>query len=106
MLVALVAAAQGATLPVALTVALERVDPYTLTWARCAFAALGVGLWLGFRGELGSYVRLDRRAWGLLALAAVMLTGNFVLYLLGLGLMTPATTQVLFQAAPLLMAIG
>ena len=48
---ALVTAALWATLPVALKIALEALDPWTLTWARFAFAALVVGAWLAWRGE-------------------------------------------------------
>jgi drug/metabolite transporter (DMT)-like permease len=95
-----------ATLPVALKVALERVDPITLTWARFTFATAAVGGWLGLRGELGAYTRLSGGAWGVMAIAAVMLIGNYVLYLVGLQLTTPANTQMLIQAAPLLMALG
>ncbi|MFX8262295.1 EamA family transporter, partial [Acinetobacter baumannii] len=35
-----------ATLPIALKITLEQLDPITLTWFRFAVAALGVGGWL------------------------------------------------------------
>ena len=99
-------AALWATLPVALKIALEKVDPYTLTWARFAFAALVVGIWLGARGGFAPFRALPRASVGLLFVAGLMLIGNYVFYLLGLHYTTPANAQLLIQAAPLLMALG
>jgi drug/metabolite transporter (DMT)-like permease len=42
----------------------------------------------------------------ILGLAAVMLIVNYVFYLVGLDLTSPANAQLLIQAAPLLMAVG
>jgi drug/metabolite transporter (DMT)-like permease len=103
---ALATAACWATLPIALKVSLEALDPLTLTWFRFLVAAGLMGAWLAARGKLGAYRTLGRRGWGLLALAAVMLVGNYVLYLLGVQLTTPGNAQVLIQLAPLLMALG
>ena len=106
LLLAFVTAAMWATLPVALKVALERIDPYTLTWARFAFAALVVGIWLALRGGYAPFRALPPRAWVMLLVAGLMLIGNYVFYLLGLHYTTPANAQLLIQAAPLLMALG
>jgi drug/metabolite transporter (DMT)-like permease len=95
-----------ATLPIALKVALEILDPITLTWFRFVVAA-GVTLaWLGLRGGLQGYRGLARRHWWMLALAAALLLGNYVFYLLGVQHTTPANAQLLIQLAPLLMALG
>jgi drug/metabolite transporter (DMT)-like permease len=106
LLLALATAALWATLPVALKVALERIDPWTLTWARFAFAAVVVLAWLGLRGGLGGYRGHPRARWLLLGAAGVLLVGNYLGYLLGLDFTTPANAQLLIQAAPLLMALG
>ena len=106
LLLALTTAACWATLPIALKISLEAIDPLTLTWFRFLVAAVLMGAWLGARGRFGAYRRLGRRHWGLLALAAVMLVGNYVLYLLGVQFTTPGNAQVLIQLAPLLMAVG
>jgi drug/metabolite transporter (DMT)-like permease len=103
---ALATALLWATLPVALKVSLERLDPYTVTWARFAFCAAVVLAWMVLRGQLRVFIGRPRRAWGLLALAGLMLIANYVLYLLGLDYTTPANAQLLIQAAPLLMALG
>lgn len=106
LLLALSTAALWATLPVALKVALERIDPWTLTWARFAFAAAVVLAWLGLRGGLGGYRGHPARRWWLLGTAGALLVGNYLGYLIGLDFTTPANAQLLIQAAPLLMALG
>lgn len=103
---ALTTAACWATLPVALKFTLGQLDAYTLTWFRFVVAAIGLGGWLAWRGGLGGYRRLPRGHWALLLLAAAMLIGNYVFYLVGLDFTTPATAQLLIQLAPLLMAVG
>src|SRR5688572_29345286 len=103
---ALLTAACWATLPIALKVSLEVLDPLTLTWFRFLVAAVLMGAWLAARGRLGAYRGLARRHWGLLAVAAAMLVGNYVLYLFGVQLTSPGNAQVLIQLAPLLMALG
>jgi drug/metabolite transporter (DMT)-like permease len=42
----------------------------------------------------------------MLAVAALLLVGNYVSYLLGVQFTTPANAQLLIQLAPLLMALG
>lgn len=106
LVLALCTAGAWATLPVALKFTLEALDVYTLTWFRFLVAALLVGAWLGWRRRLGGFRTLQRGDWLLLTLAALMLIGNYVFYLMGLDFTTPATAQLLIQLAPLLMAIG
>ncbi len=106
MLLAFTTTSLWATLPVVLKVALEKIDPYTLTWARFTFAAIAIGTWLAWRGELRLFRTLDRRTWILLGVAGLMLIANYLCYLIGLALTTPANAAVLIQAAPLLMALG
>ena len=95
-----------ATLPIALKVALDYLDPVTLTWFRFLVAAVVLAAWLSLGQGLRDYPGRLRKAWPLLLLAAAMLTGNYVLYLLGLGRTSPANAQVLIQLAPMLMAMG
>lgn len=99
-------AACWATLPVALKLTLEALDPITLTWFRFLVAALLTGAWLAARGGLRGYGALGRRGLALLALAAAMLVGNYVFYLLGVQRTTPGNAQLVIQLAPLLMALG
>ena len=106
LLLAFATAAFWATLPVTLKIVLRDLDAYTLTWFRFALAALGLGLWLAWRGGFAQFAGLSRRHWAMLAVAALMLIGNYVFYLIGLDYSTPANAQLLIQLAPLLMAVG
>jgi len=103
---ALSTAALWATLPIALKVTLEELDPYTLTWFRFVFAFVVLSIWVGARRGFGELRGLSRGQWLLLGLAAVTLIGNYVLYLLGLARTTPTNAQLLIQLAPLGMALG
>jgi drug/metabolite transporter (DMT)-like permease len=106
LLLALVTASCWATLPVALKITLEQLDPITLTWLRFVVATGVLLAWLGWRGGLGVFRRLDRKRWLWLTIAALMLIGNYVFYLLGVEHTTPGNAQLLIQLAPLLMALG
>lgn len=106
LLLALATAGFWATLPVALKFSLQALDAFTLTWFRFLVAALLLGGWLGMRGEFATLRGLPRTSWVLLWLAALMLTGNFVFYLLGVQYTTPGNAQLLIQLAPLGMALG
>ena len=106
LMLALVTAACWATLPVALKLTLQQLDPYTLTWFRFLLAAGVMLAWLAARGGLGGFAALDRKRWVLLLVAALCLIGNYVLYLLGVQWTSPANAQLLIQLAPLLMALG
>ena len=106
LLLALVTAACWSTLPVALKILLEELDPYTLTWIRFVIAGGVMLAWLGTRGGLAVFRGLGASRWQLLLLAGVLLIGNYVFYLLGVQHTTPGNAQLLIQLAPLLMALG
>lgn len=100
------AAGFWATLPIALKITLEQIDPYTLTWFRFVVAFVVLGVWLAATGRLRTLVGLTGRHGFLLALATLGLIGNYVFYLLGVHYTSPANAQLLIQLAPLLMAMG
>jgi drug/metabolite transporter (DMT)-like permease len=106
LLLALVTAACWATLPVALKITLGALDPYTLTWFRFVLAGGVMLAWLAARGGLAGFARLDGKRWILLLVAALLLIGNYVFYLLGVQHTTPGNAQLIIQLAPLLMALG
>ncbi len=95
-----------ATLPAALKISLEVVEPMTLTWFRFFCAFVFTALLLAARGQMAGFRDLGRLRWQLLLLAAIGLIGNYVLFLLGLKYTTPANAQLLIQSAPLMLAIG
>jgi drug/metabolite transporter (DMT)-like permease len=106
LLLALVTAACWATLPVALKITLEALDPYTLTWFRFLVAAGVMLAWLAARKGLGGFATLNAKRWTMLAFAALLLIGNYIFYLLGVQYTTPGNAQLIIQLAPLLMALG
>lgn len=94
------------SLPVALKIALESMDPYTLTWYRFLAAGLVSGTWLVASGRVRRYAGLSRAGWVLLVVAALALTSNYVFYLLGLARTSPGNIQVIIQLGPVFLALG
>lgn len=94
------------SLPVALKIALESMDPYTLTWYRFLAAGLVSGTWLVASGRVRRYAGLSRAGWVLLTIAALALTSNYVFYLLGLARTSPGNIQVIIQLGPVFLALG
>jgi len=93
-------------LPLALEIALHRVDAATLVWFRFLVAAGLLGLWLAGRRALPPLHRLARGDRWLLGVATAGLAGNYIAYLTGLDRTTPANAQVLIQLGPLLLGLG
>jgi drug/metabolite transporter (DMT)-like permease len=93
-------------LPLALKIALQTLDPVTLTWFRFGVAALFLVAVLGARGRLPAVAKLGRTGWTLLAIAVLGLAANFLTFLMGLDLTSPANSQVLIQMAPMLLGLG
>jgi drug/metabolite transporter (DMT)-like permease len=93
-------------LPFGLKIVLAAMDPQTITWWRFLFSTLVLGAILAARGAWPRLSGLGRAGWVLLAVATLGLAANYLAYLLGLHLTTPATSQVLIQLAPLLLALG
>jgi drug/metabolite transporter (DMT)-like permease len=93
-------------LPHSLELVLAELDAVTITWFRLGIAAAVMLAWLGARGALPRVARLNGRARGLLVVATACLAANYWSFLVGLDLTTPASAQVLIQAAPLLLALG
>lgn len=94
------------SLPLALKLVLESLDVVTITWFRFGVASLVLAGWLGSRGRLPALGGLGRRGFGLLAIAVLGLAANFLAFLVGLDLTTPANAQVLIQLAPMLLGLG
>ena len=94
------------TLPVALNISLGAMDAWTLTWLRFCVAAVLTTIFILFTGSWKGFLNLSITNWLWLLLAGIMLTGNYVLFILGLARTTPGNAQVLIQLAPLLMIVG
>lgn len=105
-ILSLVTALMWGVLPIALKLALERLDPYTITWWRLMSAALLLGAVLTWQGRLPRWSQIGRRSWILLTVATLGLLCNFVLYLVALDHTAPSIAQIVIQIAPLLLLLG
>jgi drug/metabolite transporter (DMT)-like permease len=92
-------------LPHGLELSLAELDPVTITWFRFGVSLALMAAWLGVRGALPG-VRDIAAQRLLLVVATGGLAANYLAYLVGLDLTTPANAQVLIQMAPLLLALG
>lgn len=106
LLLALLTAAMWGLLPVALKLLLATLDPFTLTWFRFLAAAGLLAAFLGWRGRLPSARSLGRSGAALLGISVLGLAGNYLLYVMGLERVTPATAQMVIQLAPVFLLLG
>lgn len=93
-------------LPIALSVVLQALDIYTVTWFRFLMAFGLLGIYLTQQKQLPPMSKLRSLPWGLLALAIAGLLANYLLFLVGLGQTSPSNSQVIIQLAPVLMGLG
>jgi len=94
------------TLPISLKISLDAVDALSLTWLRFLTAAVFTLALLLWRKRLSQFAELNINQWLWLLCAAVMLVANYLLFLYGLEMTSPANAQVFIQLAPLLMTLG
>jgi drug/metabolite transporter (DMT)-like permease len=106
LILSLLTALMWGVLPVALVLLLDDLDVVSITWARFAFSAACVLIYLQRRRQLPGIAQLNGRMRWLLLVAVVALLGNFLLYLIGLDLLNPEATQTLIQLAPILLLFG
>ncbi len=93
-------------LPVALVVALQELDIYTLTWFRFLMAFGLLGGYLAARKQLPELQKLRSTSLKLLAIATIFLGLNYLLFLQGLVQTSPTTSEVVIQLAPVMMGLG
>ena len=93
-------------LPIALSVTLQALDVYTVTWFRFVLAFGLLGVYLAARKQLPEPEKLRSASLGLLAIATIFLGLNYLLFLQGMVQTSPTNAQVLIQLAPVLMGLG
>lgn len=93
-------------LPIALQLILPTVDPVTLTWFRfiCAFL-IAVIIQLVLK-RLGEFRGLTFKQWSILTLAMLGSISNYVLFVVSLKYLSGPSAQLIFQVAPIMMAVG
>ena len=103
---ALTTAVLWGVLPIALSVVLRGLDPYTLTWYRFATSGLLLGIILAAVNGLPAMGSLGRHEWLLLGVALAGLTGNYVLYVTALSHTSPIIAQTVTQLGPMFLLFG
>ncbi|MGB7380013.1 MAG: DMT family transporter [Rivularia sp. (in: cyanobacteria)] len=93
-------------LPISLSITLQGLDVYTLTWFRFLVSFCLLAIYLKWCGNLPTVSQLRSTSPKLVAIATIFLAINYILFVKGLDFTTPANTQVLIQLAPLLMGFG
>lgn len=106
MSLALLTAVLWGVLPIKLKEVLQAMDPVTVTWYRLLVSGSILLAYLAASRRLPRFRPLGRKGRWLLALAIAGLSGNYVLYLVGLNLLSPGTTQLVIQVAPILLLIS
>ncbi|MCU1722197.1 MULTISPECIES: DMT family transporter [unclassified Pseudomonas] len=103
---ALLTALLWGILPVKLKQVLLVMDPITVTWYRLLVSGGLLFAWLAATRRLPSFAPLGRRGKLLVAVCTFGLVGNYVLYLIGLKLVSAGTAQLVVQVGPVLLLIG
>ncbi|MBT4498882.1 MAG: DMT family transporter [Gemmatimonadetes bacterium] len=92
-------------LPIGLKILLNSLDPYTITWSRFLAAGLILAVAGGLKQRPTSW-RIGRGYLLLLFIAVLGMCGNYLLYMLGLGFISPSTAQLVIQLAPIFLMVG
>jgi len=91
-------------LAVALKVALQVVEPFTIVWLRFAFSFLSLFFWFLITDR--SQLRILGKPPVWLLIASVMLGINYIGFMLGIKYTSPSNAQVIIQLGPVLLALA
>jgi drug/metabolite transporter (DMT)-like permease len=105
LLLALLTALLWGILPIKLKQVLQVMDPITVTWFRLVVAGGLLLAYLSLSRRLPRFQPLGRRGLGLVVLAVFGLVGNYVLYLVGLNLLSAGTAQLVIQLGPIFLMV-
>lgn len=92
-------------LPIALTVTLQVLDVYTVTWFRFLLAFGLLAVYLVIRQQLPELPKL-RSVLRLIAIATVFLGLNYLFFLQGLAKTSPSNAEVLVQMSTVMFGLG
>nr|WP_314484942.1 DMT family transporter [uncultured Pseudomonas sp.] len=106
LLLALLTALLWGILPIKLKQVLQVMDPMTVTWYRLLVSGGLLCAWLTANRRLPSFGKLTGKGRGLVGVAVLGLMGNYVLYLIGLKLLSPGTAQLVVQLGPVLLLVA
>ncbi len=93
-------------LPIALSVVLQALDVYTLTWFRFLLSFVLLAIYLGIRNQLPKIATMRSPTFKLLVIAIIFLAINYLLFVQGLAQTSANNAEVLIQIAPVAFGIG
>ena len=93
-------------LPIKLKQVLQVMDPITVTWFRLTVAGGCLFIYLALTRRLPSRKVLGPKGGLLVGMAVCGLVGNYVLYLVGLKMLSPGTAQLVVQMGPIFLMIA
>lgn len=93
-------------LPIALKGMLEMLDVYTLTWYRFMISVAVLAPFIVRPGKLSTTAWPGKRLIVITLLTGLLMSGNYLLYILGLLYVSPSTAQVVIQQASLFFLLG
>lgn len=103
---ALLTALLWGILPIKLKQVLLVMDPVTVTWFRLLVSGGCLLLYLAAVRRLPRWRLLGPKGIWLVPISVLGLVGNYVLYLMGLNLLSPGTAQLVVQMGPILLLIA
>ncbi|MFB0701402.1 DMT family transporter [Pseudomonas protegens] len=103
---ALLTALLWGILPIKLKQVLQVMDPVTVTWFRLTVSGGCLLAYLAAVGRLPRWRVLGPKGIWLVPISVCGLVGNYVLYLMGLNLLSPGTAQLVVQMGPILLLIA
>ncbi len=93
-------------LPIALSIALQAIDVYTLTWFRFLLSFALLAIYLALRNQLPKISTIRSPTFKLLAIAILFLAINYLLFVQGLAQTSPNNAEVLIQIAPVVFGLA
>ena len=90
-------------LAIALKVAVQHVDPYTIVWFRFTLAFSLLAMVIHFKKP--SFFSIFRKPPPMLIVAAIFLGVNYLGFLQGINYTTPGNAQVVMQIGPIMLAL-
>jgi len=102
----LITATMWGFLPFAVLPLIEVIDPITITFFRLSGGGVLIFLWLVYKGHKIPNLYPSHSVVLLTVIAVLALAANYLLWLYGLELTSPATSQVIIQIAPMLLLLG
>ncbi len=106
LILTLIAVCIWGTLPIALSIVLNALDVYTITWFRFLTAFIFLLLYLAVIRKLPKWQKINPASIKLFLVAIIFLICNYLFFLQGLQRTSPTNAKVFIQLAPISLSLG